>query len=78
MECLSCKQWRPRKEWLPSQYEKRDPDWNGRDRCRECWAKGPDEEAMPYMNPDEWLNNYIMENQPTLQIDVYLKFYDDR
>ena len=30
------------------------------------------------MQPDEWLNNYIMENQPTLQIDVYLRFYDDR
>ena len=33
---------------------------------------------MPYMHPDEWLNKYIMQNQPTAQIDVYLKFYGDK
>ena len=72
-----CKQWRSKKEWLPSQYHYRDPDWSGRDRCRECWAKGPDKEAMAYMHPDEWLNSYIMQHYSTAQIDVYLRFHGD-
>ena len=77
MDCPICKHWRSKKDWLPTQYKHKDPDWNGRDRCKECWAKGPDNEAMPYMHPDEWLNSYIMKHHSEAQIDVYLRFHGD-
>ena len=78
MNCPKCLQWRSKGDWLPSQYHARDPDYTGRDRCRECWAKGPDEDAMAYMHKDEWLNDYIMRNNAEDQIKVFLKWHDDK
>ena len=77
MFCPICRDWKNKALWLPSQYTNQSPDWNARDRCKDCWAKGPDSEAMAWMQTDDWLHNYIEENRRQDHIDVYLAFHAD-
>ena len=77
MFCPICGDWQKKALWLPSQYTHNDPDWNARDRCKDCWAKGPDIKAMAWMQADDWLRKYIEDHRPTDHIDIYLTFHAD-
>ena len=77
MFCPICCDWKTKALWLPSQYAHNSPDWNARDRCKDCWAKGPDNEAMAWTQTDDWLHKYIEENSRADHIKIFLTFHAD-
>ena len=78
MLCPICGDWKKKALWLPSQYANKSPDWNARDRCKDCWAKGPDKEALTWMQTDDWLHECIEKNSRTKHIDIFLTFHADK